>query len=87
MGCPKVELQIAEAEELWAAGKCWCDCVGEDIPRAKELLAAGKCGPASSVIRAGLRRCDRGGGAGAPPILTKIEPIPIEAMRIEPMKF
>jgi len=65
MRCPNVLAKIEEAKQLDSAGKCWCECVKEDIPKAEKLAADGKCGAANSVIAAALRRCDRSQTPGA----------------------
>ncbi len=71
--------QIEEADALNRAGECWCPCVNDDVPHARELVEAGKCAAASSVIRAALRRCNRGGTAG------RIEAVPFEPVKFEPI--
>lgn len=64
----KVQEKIERAEELDAAGQCWCPCVKDDIPKAKELLSKGKGGAANSVIMAALRRCHGGVGPKNKPV-------------------
>ena len=55
--CPNVLAKIAEAKERLAQGRCWCDCVNDDIPNAEAKVAEGKCGAANSIIQAALARC------------------------------
>lgn len=56
--CTGVQGLIDELAQLDAAGKCWCECVKEDLPKARALAAAGKCLGAAQVAKAGLRRCN-----------------------------
>lgn len=86
--CPKVLAMIEEVEALDEAGRCWCECVKEDIPHARELVEAGKCLGASQVIRAARRRCTAPSEVQMSPIQPlDIRPLEIKVVPIAPMSF
>ncbi len=87
--CPGVLELIAEVEELDAEGKCWCQCVKDDVPKAKALSARGLCLGAAKVIKAARARCEANAKgvartAGVEPVsaitLTPVKPMSLDEM-------